>query len=88
MKRAVLVLAFLAISVSAMGQTRCADENGMPIECPKIIEIGPKINPNECLSCPTELNPIKDRIYRDFIFRDFILMPFKVVAKAMYIVKE
>ena len=90
MKKVVLILAFLAFSVNAVGQKRCADENGMPIECPTLIEINPEINPNgpDCKSCPTDLNPLRDRIYRDFIFRDFIFMPFKVVAKALHVVKE
>lgn len=88
MKRAVLVLAFLAISVNAMGQTRCADENGMPIECPPLIRVVPKpvVGP-VCTSCPN-LKFLEDWLFRRDIFTKFRIFTAKKEDFDHIVVKE
>ncbi|SDL73364.1 hypothetical protein [Kriegella aquimaris] len=88
MRTAVLVLAFLAFSANTMmGQTRCADENGRPIECPKIYQIKPDLNPlgPNCLSCPTNLDLKKDWLFRNTFFEKIIGLPFMIAATTVKI---
>lgn len=76
MRKAILVLAFLAISVNVMGQT-CWDGR-QPIPCPKVYpEIIP---PDRCLSCPTDFDLKKDLLYRENFFKYFLHLPFAMVA--------
>lgn len=85
MRKVILVLAVMALSGNAMGQSRCADENGRPIECPTLIKVIPEINPDgpDCKSCPTNLNFRKDWLYRDFFFKNILYMPIAVAANTI-----
>ncbi|WP_339706881.1 hypothetical protein [uncultured Kriegella sp.] len=82
MRTTILVLAFLAFSANTMlGQTRCADENGRPIECPPLFEIKPGIlPPGPCDSCPTNLDLRKDWLFRNTLFEKIIGLPFMIAA--------
>lgn len=85
MRTTILVLAFLAFSANTMmGQTRCADENNRPIECPPLFEIKPGIlPPSPCDSCPTNFDLGKDWIFKNTFFEKIIGLPFMIAAKTV-----
>ncbi len=88
MRTVILVLAFLAFSANTMmGQTRCADENGRPIECPPLFDLKPGIIPlgPDCKSCPTNLDLKKDWHFRNTFFEKIIGLPFMIAATTVKI---
>lgn len=86
MRTLILIFTFATFSTTAFAQ-RCADGNGMPIECPKIIKALPEIDPigPDCTSCPNIKN--LDFLIREDVFKNFIRLPFAMFSTALKVIK-